>query len=105
MIPFHHNKIIITSHCLDRFLERFRLYFAVENNRKDYYGVILKHLRHGTICTRWLNVPFYKNMIESKYGPTIVIYSKPCYYLCHMKDNRLVVYTVVKNWFCEQKVK
>jgi hypothetical protein len=97
--------IIVTAHCLDRFLERFRLYFALEQHRKGYYGVILKHIRAGRVCTAWEAVPFYKNMVESKYGPTIVIYQKPCYYICHRTGDRLIVATVVKQWFCEPSIK
>ncbi len=104
MLPAQ-TKIVITPHALNRFLERFRLYFAVENERKGYYGVIQRHIRAGNICQAWLMSPFYKNMIESKYGPTVVIYRKPCYYVCHWKDDNLVVYTVVKNWLCEPKEK
>lgn len=95
------NKIIVSTHARDRFLQRFRLYFTPQLKRWMYDNVIVGQIAGGYECTRWKSVPFYRNKVESEYGPTIVIARKPCYYICHPKDDKLVVYTVVPRWYCE----
>lgn len=98
------NQIVVSKHALERFLERFRLYFfrGVKNPSKEMYGnLIASQVSQGRVCFRWLSIPFYKNMIESEYGPTVVVYNKPCYYLCRTNGAKLIVLTVVPKWYCE----
>lgn len=96
-------RIKVSPHAAKRFGQRFKLYFPYGS--KTPYKTIAKLVREGKVCTAWESVPFYKNKINSKHGQLTVIHVSPCYFVCTIVDEHMVVKTVLDKWVCEPKRK
>lgn len=96
-------RIKVSCHAVLRFQQRFRLYFPYGNQTP--YVTVKRLVSNGRVCTLWESVPFYKNKINSTHGQVTVIHSAPCFFVCTIENNRLVVKTVLDKWVCEPKRK
>lgn len=83
--------------------ERFRLHFAAYNWERPRYteALILRELSKAHECIKWKQVPFYTNMVSSKYGPTIVYKCGSVYYILNEKLSCYSVATVARRWLAE----
>lgn len=94
-------KYVISRHARQRFVSRFRnqfhaSYFLSEHLTDSLIGTILDNAHH---IDWWHRVPFYKNKVESKYGPTKVLKSinKNITFICTpLNEGVTIVRTVVR---------
>lgn len=96
-------KYVVGRHARDRFKQRYRIKFPAHYFLSEHLtdSLILNLVENGTRITWWECVPFYKNKVESKYGPTIAILSKKkgIVFLCTpIHHNVTMIRTVVKNF-------
>lgn len=97
-IPKIRSDIVITNHCVDRVLERFKLKLRPEEKESIHHvkGAIKDAVMKGTIDRRFEFCPFYYNKTHSKYSQTIMIKTDICYFIAKYDDKTLVVKTAVK---------
>ena len=104
MLPVNIPKRIkVTPHAALRVQQRFRLYYPIGNHTP--YETVKRLVGNGRVCTMWESVPFYKNKVNSTHGQVTVVHSEPCYFVCTIVNDRLIVKTVLDKWVCEPKRK
>lgn len=97
----YNSKIVVTKHARERLKERFSAKFH------RYVGIaqmldnlIIGQVSTGTILNDWKKVPFYKNKMDSSYGPgTEIVRKSGVYYVCmfDLLKNIVTVCTAVKS--------
>lgn len=98
------KPIFVSKHAIKRLRERFRLSFASGNFEHDTITIslILGQLGKAKHCIKWKLVPFYTNMIGTKYKHPIEVYKNgPVFYVVAEEPTRFVVVTVVPRWLCD----
>lgn len=96
-------KYVISRHARQRFVSRFRnhfhsSYFLSEHLTDSLIGTLLDKAHH---IDWWYRVPFYKNKVESRYGPTKVLKSinKNITFICTpLNESVTIVRTVVREF-------
>ena len=97
------KKLCISRHARTRFASRFKLkfhrsYFINESMTDSLIESLIKNSR---VDESWERSPFYKNKVESKYGPTKIFVSdtKAITFICTpLNDRVIIVRTVVKSF-------
>lgn len=100
------DRVFVSVHAKNRFVERFRKVFRRTLESTHPYNLIQAQISQGTVCTKWLQCPFYVNKQGSIHGKNIVvIWRKPCYYVCVLdeKKKNYIVKTVVPHWQGENR--
>ena len=96
-------KYVISRHARQRFVSRFRArfhhsYFFSEQLTDSLIQTLIENGQH---IDWWHRVPFYKNKVESKYGPTRVVKSinKNITFICTpLNESVTIVRTVVREF-------
>lgn len=101
VIPNDINNIIITKHCIDRIIARFKLLIPTNfNNPKDLPQFLKKQILNGYIERKFEFSPFYTNKNESRFATnTIIIKTKICIFIASWDKNdkqKLIVKTAVR---------
>lgn len=96
-------KYVISKHARQRFVSRFRIlfhdsYFFSERLTDSLIETLIVN---GQPIDWWLSVPFYKNKVESKYGPTKVFKSvnKNITFICTPLNEGVTIVRTVVNEF------
>lgn len=93
--------IVISRHSAIRFKERFRLFYSEPSMATEFNikRLMVKLVNEGTRITWWERCPFYKNKVESAYGPTIAIQFKHGVFICTpIAYDKIIVRTTVKKF-------
>ncbi len=94
-------EIVVSRHSAIRFKERFRLFYSEPSMATEYNikRLMVKLVNEGVRITWWERCPFYKNKVESTYGPTVAIQFKHGVFICTpLPGNKLIVRTTVKKF-------
>ena len=94
-------QIVVSRHSANRFKERFRLFYSEASMSTEYNirQLMEKLVMGGTRITWWECCPFYKNKVESAYGPTIAIQFKHGVFICTpLTRDKIIVRTTVKKF-------
>lgn len=97
------KNIYVSKHARIRFASRFKMkfhhsYFINESMTDSLIESLIKNSR---VDESWERSPFYRNKVESKYGPTKVFVSdaKGITFICApLSNGDIVVRTVVKSF-------
>lgn len=93
------TKVIVSRHARERFKERYFNYYPVHYFYSERFtdSLIQELVKNAVEVLDWRLSAFYRNKVESKYGPTRVFKSqKSMHFLCTPMDNgKLMVRTVV----------
>lgn len=96
-------KYVISRHARDRFVKRFRLKFHSSYFLSEHLtdSLIQSLIENGQPIDWWHRVPFYKNKVESKYGPTSVVKSinKNITFICTPLNEGVTIVRTVVNEF------
>lgn len=97
--------IRISNHALLRMKERFRLTFPSHYfiSKTSIINLMIGQISTAREVGGWKSVPFYLNMIQSKYGDITVFHRSGIYYVCRKENESLICVTVVKNWYFDLK--
>lgn len=90
---------VVTKHSRERFTQRYKLLFHKSYFYKESLtnSLILSLIENGTRISWWENVLFYKNKVESVYGPTIAYQTKACVFICTpLPNGKVIIRTCVK---------
>ena len=94
-------QIVVSRHSANRFKERFRLFYSEASMSTEYNirQLMEKLVMGGTRITWWERCPFYKNKVESTYGPTVAIEFKHGVFICTpLAQHKMIVRTTVKRF-------
>ena len=96
-------QYVISRHARQRFVNRFRIYFHHSYFMSDQFTESLMEslLNSAERVDWWRQVPFYRNKVESKYGPTTVLRNsnKGITFICTpLNEGVTIVRTVVKDF-------
>lgn len=96
-------KYVISKHARQRFVSRFRNHFHSSYFLSEQLtdSLIQTLIENGQNIDWWHSIPFYKNKVESKYGPTRVVKSinKNITFICTpLHEGVTIVRTVVKEF-------
>jgi hypothetical protein len=97
-IPKDRTHIIITSHCIDRVMERFHLKLRQHEKESIHHvkGTIRDSILKGSIDRRFEFSPFYYNKVHTKYSQTIMIKTDICYFIGKYDNEDLIIKTAVR---------
>lgn len=93
-------KIVISSHAITRFRERFRLFFnpIYFTNNAILLGLIEAQFKSAHPVIKWKQSPFYNNKEYSKHGNIDVYRNGPIFFIVVNKKNKLIIKTVIHKW-------
>lgn len=80
---------MVTKHVMERIQQRFpNLFGKYFGNETMLRNLIIAQVSTGERLEDWKRVPFYKNKMDTEYGPgTEIVRKSGVYYLCQLTDN------------------
>lgn len=86
-------KIIVSTHAIKRFKQRFRLKFYRNCHTDDMTrNFIESQVKNARKLIEWESSPFYVNKLATKYGEHTKIYNySGVYYVCVVRDEKFLV--------------
>lgn len=101
-VPSDESKIVISKHCLNRFLQRFRLYLTLTETQSTPMQIkrLRKMISKGSILRKFEFSPFLINKTKITQKHHGVFYVKAeCGYFVMKEDSQgtIVALTVVKS--------
>ena len=94
------DDIIVTNHCKEQFIKRFRLFIPTNfNNIRDLPVFIKKCIKSGNVLRMYEFSPFYVNKNTSKHDNAFFIKTDICVFIAKWdkyNSNKLIIKTAVK---------
>lgn len=107
-IPTDKTKIVVTRHCLNRFLERYRLHLTLTETQSNHMAIdAIRKLvmTKGVINRKFEFSPFFQNKCQARHNrgknpsnpQTIIIKTPVCHFIAKKEPDCLVLVTAVRN--------